>query len=203
MGTGRLNDIGPLVLGRRLQTSKTLGAYQALIYQKGALVLRMLHFLMSYPTTMNDAGFVTMMTDFVNKYRNGAATTEQFAAVAGQHFANSPIGRKFQLRDLNWFFGQWVYSTELPSYMLEYELKPNADGSLLLSGVVKQEGAGPNWTMVLPVVMSFDGNQEARTTLRVAGPSTPFELKLPMKPKKVELDPGSWVLSEKTITRAK
>ena len=129
-GKGRLNDIGPLVLGRRLNTSKTLGAYQALIYQKGALVLRMLHFLMSDPATTNDAGFVAMMTDFVDKYRNGAATTEQFAAVAGQHFANTPIGRKFQLRDLNWFFSQWVYGTELPTYTLEYELKPNADGSL-------------------------------------------------------------------------
>ena len=202
-GKGRLNDIGPLVLGRRLNTSKTLGAYQTLIYQKGALVLRMLHFLMSDPATVNDAGFVTMMTDFVNKYRNGAATTEQFAAVAGQHFANTPIGRKFQLRDLNWFFSQWVYGTELPSYTLEYEMKPNADGSMLLSGVVKQDNAGPNWMMVLPLVMSFDGNQEARTTVRVMGASTPFELKLPTRPRKVELDPGSWVLSEKTITRGK
>ncbi len=87
--------------------------------------------------------------------------------------------------------------------MLEYELKPNADGSLLLSGVVRQENAGPNWMMVLPVLISFDGNQEARTTVRVTGASTPFELKLPAKPRKVELDPNSWVLSEKTITRAK
>ena len=203
VGKGRLNDIGPLVLGRRLNTSKTLGAYQALIYQKGALVLRMLHFLMSDPATMNDAGFVKMMTDFVNKYRNGAATTEQFAAVAGEHFASSPIGRKFQLRDLNWFFNQWAYGTELPTYTLEYELKPNADGSQQIVGVVKQDNAGPNWMMVLPVVFSFDNNQEARTTVRVTGASTPFELKLPAKPKKVELDPGSWVLSEKTITKVK
>jgi hypothetical protein len=202
-GKGRLNDIGPLVLGRRLNTSKTLGAYQALIYQKGALVLRMLHFLMSDPATMNDAGFVTMMTDFVNKYRNSAATTEQFAAVAGQHFANTATGRKYQLRDLNWFFNQWVYSTELPIYTMEYELKPSPDGSVMLSGTVKQDNAGPNWMMVLPVVISFDGNQEARPTVRVVGASTPFELKLPMKPRKLELDPGSWVLSEKTITRAK
>jgi hypothetical protein len=57
--------------------------------------------------------------------------------------------------------------------------------------------------MVLPLVMSFEGNQEARTTVRAAGASAPFELKLPASPKKVELDPFSWVLSEKTTTRAK
>jgi len=203
VGKGRLNDIGPIVLGLRLNTSKTLGAYQTLIYQKGALVLRMLHFLMSDPATLNDAAFVTMMTDFVEKYRNKSASTENFAAVASQHFANTPIARKFQLRDLNWFFSQWVYNTELPTYTLEYELKANTDGSTQVVGVVKQDNAGPNWMMVLPVVFSFDNNQEARTTLRVAGASTPFELKLPAKPKKVELDPGSWVLSEKTITKPK
>ena len=51
MGQGKLADVGPIILGHRLNTSKTFGAYQALIYNKGALVLRMLHFLMSNPDT--------------------------------------------------------------------------------------------------------------------------------------------------------
>ena len=144
-----------------------------------------------------------MMKDFVERHRTGAASTEEFAEVAGQHFARTPIAQKFGLRDLNWFFRQWVYGTELPSYTLEYELKASADGATTIAGVVKQENVGKDWLMVLPVVFSFEGNQEARTSLRAAGPSTPFELKLPMKPRKVELDPASWVLSEKTVTRGK
>ena len=203
VGTGRLNDIGPIVLGLRLNTSKSVGAYQALIYNKGALVLRMLHFLMSNPSNQDDAAFLAMMKDFVERHRNGAASTEEFMAVAGQHFARTPIAQKFGLRDLNWFFRQWVYGTELPQYTLEYEVKTSADGATMISGVVKQDSVSKDWGMVLPVVFTFDGNQEARTTLRAAGPSTPFELKLPMKPKKVELDPASWVLSEKTVTRGK
>lgn len=203
VGTGRLNDIGPIILGLRLNTSKTIGGYQTLIYNKGALVLRMLHFLFSNPTTMDDTAFVTMMKDFVERHRNGAASTEDFWNVASQHFARTPIAQKFALRDLNWFFRQWVWGTDLPAYTLEYEVKPEADGSVFVSGVVKQENAGKDWLMVLPIVFSFDGNKEARTTLRAAGPSTPFELKLPAKPRKVELDPGSWVLSEKTVTRGK
>jgi aminopeptidase N len=203
VGRGRLNDIGPIVLGRRLHTTKTLGAYQALIYEKGALVLRMLHFLMSDPSNMNDAAFVAMMKDFVEKHRNGAATTEDFRQVASRHFAGTPTARKFGLRDLDWFFRQWVYGTHLPTYTLEYELKPNADGSVNLAGVVKQDNAGPDWMMILPVVLSFDNNQEARTTVRAQGPSAAFELKLPARPRKVELDPGMWVLSEKTITKGK
>lgn len=202
-GKGRLNDIGPIILGLRLNTTKTIGAYQTLIYNKGALVLRMLHFLMSNPTNGNDAAFVAMMKDFVERHRNSAARTEDFWSVASEHFARTPIAQKFGLRDLDWFFKEWVYGTGLPTYQLEYELKPQPDGALLLSGVVTQDNVGPQFQMVLPLVMSFDNNQEARTSVRAAGPSTPFELRLPARPKKVELDPFSWVLSEKTTSRAK
>jgi hypothetical protein len=203
VGSGRLNDIGPLVLGLRLNTSKTIGAYQALIYNKGALVLRMLHFLFSNPSTGDDTAFVTMMKAFVEKHRDGAASTEDFWNVANQHFARTPIAQKFGLRDLNWFFLQWVYRTELPSYALEYELKPHPEGGFTISGLVRQDNVPKDWLMVLPVVFTFDGNQEARTTVRAVGPSTPFELKLPAKPRRVDLDPLSWVLSEKTTAKGK
>ena len=145
-----------------------------------------------------------MMTDFVERYRNGAGVDRGVLARSpSEHFARTPIAQKFGLRDLNWFFRQWVYGTELPSYTLEYQLKaqPTARSMICRRGEAGQRR--PDWLMVLPVVLTFDGNQEARTTVRATGPSTPFELKLPAKPRKVELDPVSWVLSEKTMTRGK
>ena len=192
----------PLVLGHRLNTSQTIGAYQALIYNKGALVLRMLHFLLSRPDTLADRGFNEMMTDFVNRYRNKSASTDDFQQVASEHFARSPIAQKYQLPNLNWFFRQWVYETDLPSYQLEYEIKERPEG-LILSGAVHQDGVPDSWIMPLPLLISFDGNQVARTVVRAQGPSAPFELKVPSRPRKVELDPFSWVLSEKTISKPK
>ena len=203
VGKGRLNDIGPIVQGLHLNSTKTLGAYQALIYSKGALVLRMLHFLMSNPTNGNDAAFLAMMKDFVDQHRNGSASTEEFWRTASIHFARTPIAGKFGLPNLDWFFKQWVYGTGLPSYSLDYETKTQPDGTLMLTGVVKQDGVPADWQMVLPMVMTFEGNQEARTSIVAKGPSTPFEIKVPIKPKKVELDPFNWVLSEKTISRGK
>jgi hypothetical protein len=202
-GKGRLNDIGPIVLGRRLSTTKTQGAYQALIYSKGALVLRMLQFLLSNPTTGNDAAFQTMMKDFVSQHRGGSASTDEFWKVASLHFARTPIAGKFQLQNLDWFFKEWVYGTGLPTYQLEYETVAQPDGSLMLKGTVKQLNVDPDFQMILPLVMTFDGNQEARTSVRVVGPSSSFDLKVPQKPKKVELDPFNWVLSEKTTSRPK
>jgi aminopeptidase N len=203
VGRGRLNDIGPIILGARLNSSQSVGAYQALIYNKGALVLRMLHFLLTNPNTGDDRAFTAMMTDFVERHRNGTASTDDFRKVAGEHFAKSPIAQKFGLKDLDWFFYQWVNRTELPSYQLEYELKSQPDGSILASGTIRQDNVPADWFMPLPILFTFDNNQTARPVVRAAGASTTFELKLPAKPKKVELDPTNWILSEKTSSKAK
>jgi hypothetical protein len=201
-GSGRLNDLGPITFGLRLNTTKTIGAYQTLVYNKGALVLRMLHFLFSHPSTYDDTAFVKMMQDFVARNRNKAARTEDFWAVASEHFARTPTAQKFNLRNLDWFFRQWVYGTGLPSYSMEYEVITKPDG-LYLSGVVKQDAVDKDFVMILPLVLTFDGNQEARTTVAASGPVTPFEMKVPAKPRKVELDPFAWVLSDRTTSRAK
>jgi len=200
-GKGRLVDVGPIILGRRLEGRKTFGSYQALIYSKGALVLRMLHFLMTDPSTGDGKPFFDMMRDFVDRYRNKAASTDDFRNVANEHFTQTSIARKYGLKDLNWFFEEWVYQTALPSYTLEYTMQDQPDGSVLVSGDVLQEGAPENWFMVLPLVFQFGGDKNATGTVHAYGPKTPFQIKLPSKPTKVELDPNKWILSEKTSTR--
>ncbi|HMJ26467.1 MAG TPA: M1 family aminopeptidase [Pyrinomonadaceae bacterium] len=200
-GEGRLVDVGPIILGHRLDTSKTRGAYQTLIYNKGALVLRMLHFLLTDPNTGEGKGFFDMMTDFVNRYHNKFASTDDFRVVANEHFARSPIARIYHLNNLDWFFKQWVYETDLPSYQMEYQLQDQPDGKVLLTGTVTQENTPKDWFMVLPIVMYFGGKQEAHATVHGLGPSATFQLRLPARPTKIELDPHHWVLSEKTATK--
>lgn len=203
LGKGRLVDVGPIILGHRLSTTKTLGAYQTLIYNKGALVLRMLHFLFTDPSSGQGEPFFQMMTDFVNRYHDRFASTDDFRRVANEHFAKSPIARKYNVNNLDWFFRQWVYRTELPSYQLDYQIQDQPDGKVVLSGTVTQENVPNDWFMVLPLVITFGGKQQARGTVYALGPKGTFEIKLPMRPSKVELDPDHWVLSEKTSTKGK
>jgi aminopeptidase N len=203
LGKGRLVDVGPIILGHRLSTIKTRGAYTTLIYSKGALVLRMLHFLMSDPSNGDGTAFFKMMTDFVERHRDGFASTDDFRVVANEHFAKTPIGRKYKLNNLNWFFDQWVYHAELPSYQLEYQLQDQPDGSVILSGNVIQQNVPDNWFMPLPVKLDFGENKWAGGTVHALGPKTPFTIKLPARPKKVELDPMHWVLTERTSTKGK
>jgi len=201
VGKGRLVDVGPIILGHRLETTKTLGSYEALIYNKGALVLRMLHFLLSDPTTGNGDGFFNMMRDFVHRYHDNFASTDDFRMVAGEHFAKSPIGRLYRLKNLDWFFNQWVYHSEFPSYHMDYQLQDQPDGKVMLSGTVTQENTPADWSMVLPILISFGSKQEGYATVHASGPKASFQIRLPRRPKRVELDPYHWIISDKTTTK--
>ena len=201
MGKGRLVDVGPIILGHRLSTSKTLGAYQTLIYNKGALVLRMLHYMLSNPTTGEGQPFFDMMTDFVERYRNKTASSDDFRQVVNEHFAKSPIAQQYGFRNLDWLFAQEVYQTALPSYEMQYKLEDQPDGKVIISGTITQQNAPEDWIMVLPVRFSFGGKQQAGGTVLVQGPSSPFKIKLPMRPQKVELDPDHWIIADKVSTK--
>ena len=197
----RLVDVGPLILGHRLSTRETLNAYGTLIYNKGALVLRMLHFLFTNPATGDGQPFFDMMSDFVKRHKDGWATTETFMQVASEHFAGTPIARKYGLTDLNWFFRQWVFQAHHPTYRMSYQVQGQPDGSAIVQGTVFQENAPEKWFMVLPLVLSFGKDKKARGTVSVTGAQTPFSIKLPSRPESAELDPDMWVLSEKTSTK--
>jgi hypothetical protein len=201
VGKGRLADIGPIILGHRLATRESLDAYGTLIYNKGALVLRMLHFLFTDPGSGQGQPFFDMMTDFVNRHRDGWATNDTFRMVANEHFARTPIARKYGLKDLDWFFSQWVYQTALPTYRLDYKIESQPDGTYAINGTVFQENAPEDWFMVLPLVIRVGRDQVARGSVHAAGPRTSFSIKVPVAPSKVELDPDLWILSEKTSTR--
>ena len=200
IGPGRLADIGPLTMGVRLNTQRTYGAYQSLIYDKGGLVLRMLHFLLSDPTTGNDDAFFEMMTEFVDRHRGQSATTDSFREIANEYFARSPIAAAVGVDHLNWFFQQWVYEAQLPEYRMEYELEPEDGGSVIVRGTLFQEDVSPQFFMPLPVEARFDGDAVGRIVLYANGPESPFAFRMPQRPRDIELDPDKWILSSDTET---
>ncbi|MGB7217198.1 MAG: M1 family aminopeptidase [Vicinamibacterales bacterium] len=201
VGAGSVTDIGPLVLGHRLATVESTNAYERLIYNKGALVLRMLHFLLSDLGAGDDLPFFKMMEDFVGRHRNGSATTESFVEVANEHFARSPIAQQFGMKGLDWFFNQWVRQTEVPTYHLDYTLEDQPGGAVSVKGTIVQEGAPEYWTMPVPVVFKFAGGKTEHATILARGPRQPVSLTLSARPQSVELDPDMWVLSEKTSAK--
>ena len=202
IGHGRLVDVGPLVIGHRVEGRETRGAYSALIYEKGALVLRMMHFLFTNPQTGDGQPFFDLMSDFVKRYKDSTASTEQFFDVANEHVKSTPLAQRYGYKDLAWFYRQWVTETYLPSYELSYHIEGDSGGGAILKGELSQTGLpeSEDWFMPLPLVAHFRGGKIARATVAVHGVHTPLNIKLPEPPEKVELDPELWILSEKTST---
>jgi hypothetical protein len=193
----KMYESGPLIMGHRLSSRRSRGAY-TLVYDKGALVLRMMHFLFSDPNTGDDRAFFEMMKDFVARHQNGWASTESFFAVASEHISKSSLGKRYKITDLNWFAQQWLYGSELPKYRLSYHFEPNPAGGVFLVGTIYQENVADNFFMPVPLVLDFGDKQRARGTIPALGKKTPVRVPLPSIPKRVQLDPDLWILSEKT-----
>jgi hypothetical protein len=212
-GTGKIAEAGSILLGKRLTTRTTRNAPEMII-NKGALVLRMLHFLYTDPS--NPLADDKMFTDMLKKFEQTWATketgTEEFKAIAEAYYKDSPIAKivepyilpKPKTPNLDWFFEQWVNQAKLPSYRLEYEIVPGEGNKVILKGDIYQENAGENWIMPIPVIVKFSGKRETRIIICARGPKAAIaDVPLPEKPNSVELDPDMWILSEKTTTKSK
>lgn len=182
----RANDAGPLWLGLRLNTFKTPGAYNRIVYPKGGYVLHMLRSMMWNPHT-GDKDFIDMMRDFVATWTNRNASTEDFEAMVTKHI--TPGMDLSGDKRMAWFFREWVYATELPAYRLDYSLAPDEGGKYLLTGTVTQSGVTPSFRMPVPVYAELGGHMVRLGSVPMVGSSTskPFRVRLPQKPKRIVL----------------
>lgn len=139
--------VGPVTQGYRLDSGKTGGVTRFAIYPKGAYILHMLRMMM-YDNKTQDKRFQEMMQDFVKTYYNKDVSTEDFKAAVEKHMTEQMDIEGNHRMD--WFFDQWVYGTEIPSYKFEYSV--NGD---VFTGRITQSGVSDNFKMLVPVYLDF------------------------------------------------
>lgn len=196
----RPNDAGPLWMGIRLNTFKNGAAYSRLVYPKGAFVLHMLRYLM-YDRETGDKDFMAMMHAFVAAYLNRNASTESFQSVVEQHMKPSlDLERNGKM---DWFFREWLYGTEVPSYRMEYSLTPEPGGKFLFAAKVTQSGVSSRFVMAVPIYFDFDGHvvRAGEVTLLGNMTSNEIKLRLPKKPKRALLNANHDVLTAETVVK--
>jgi aminopeptidase N len=173
-------DVGPLWLGAQLPAHLEEGLYQQLVYFKGAYVMEMLRAMMWDPRQKDsDARFIAMMHDFVASYAARNASTEDFRRVVEKHMGEP----------MDWFFDEWIYGTEVPSYNFKYQLKDAADGKTTLSFTATQSGVSEKFRMRVPLFVWVNNQPRRLGQVELKGnkPVT-VEANLPFKPDKVTLD---------------
>jgi aminopeptidase N len=166
-------------MGYRASNSRTGGGItRRLIYPKGAYVLHMIRMMM-WDNRNADGRFKETMQDFVNTYRGKAATTEDFKAVVEKHMTRDMDLEGNQKMD--WFFNEYVYGTQLPSYRLESSFEAGPDGTTMMNLNITQSGVDEKFRMLVPVYLeSEDGKVAFLGRVRLVG-NTSFVQKIPLK----------------------
>jgi hypothetical protein len=175
----RAIDAGPVTMGYRMSNSRTgFDVTRRLIYPKGAYILHMIRMMMRSNRT-GDQPFKEMMQDFVKTYSGKTATTEDFKAMVEKHM--TPEMDADSNKKMDWFFNEYVYGTQLPSYKMDSSFGTDANGDVVLSVKVTQSNVDDHFRMVVPVYLELaDGNILMLGRLRLVGNAS-LEPKIPLQ----------------------
>jgi hypothetical protein len=175
----RAIDAGPVTLGYRLSNTKTgFNVTRDLIYPKGAYILHMVRMMM-WDKQTGDQNFKLTMQDFVKTYGGRAATTEDFKAMVEKHMTPEMAG--FGGGKMDWFFDEYVYGTQLPSYNMESSVNNNPAGDMECSFKLTQSSVNESFRMLVPLYIELaDGSVRFLGRARMTG-NTSIEQKIPLK----------------------
>jgi hypothetical protein len=82
---------------------------------------------------------------------------------------------------MDWFFNEYVFGTQLPSYKFESSFDTGADGDVVLNMKVTQSNVDEHFRMTVPIYLELaDGNMFFLGRARVSGNSS-IEQKVPLK----------------------
>jgi len=176
--------VGPVTQGYRLNSGKTGGVARFSIYPKGAYILHMIRMMMyDQQGGSGDSRFQKMMKDFIESHYNKDVSTEDLKAIVEKHITKDMDITKNGRMD--WFFNEYVYGIEMPSYRFDYQI--NSDGSL--SGKITQSGVSGNFAMLVPLYADFGKGWIRLGSATMVGNSSVdiTNLKLPAAPKKAAI----------------
>ena len=172
---------GPIVDGRRLESSNNPSAWNAVAYGKGTWILHMLR------RRMGDAQFMKMLGELRRRYEWKAIDTDQFRLLCAEFLPKGSRDPKLEN-----FFDQWVYGTGVPALKLNYSVK-GKPGALRLSGTVTQSGVSSDFSVAVPIEIQTGRGKVVREVMTAEDPVA-FSVPVTIANAKAVLDPGQSVL---------
>jgi aminopeptidase N len=192
VGALMFEDAAPIAQAARLVPYSA--DYRSVVMNKGAMIFHMIR------AQMGDVAFKSLLHDFYTKYEGKSARIEDFAALAQKH-AQATARSGEDPADLRGFFTQWLNSTGIPEFSVEYVVYRTPKG-FRISGKIKQ----PLDTFRMPVELRIDteGNPETKT-IDVVGSESDFTVETFGRPKPggIRVDPNNLILKASTGLRAR
>jgi aminopeptidase N len=183
VGALMYEDAAPIAQSARLAPYS--GDYRSVVMNKGAMIFHMVR------AQMGEVPFRDLLRDFYQKYAGKSARVEDFEALAEQRVQKTPKAA-LTADQLRGFFVQWLNSTGVPEFALEYVVYRTPKG-FRVAGKIKQ----PLDTFRMPVDLRIDteGNPELKT-IDVTGTESSFTVETFGRPKPggIKIDPGNLIL---------
>jgi aminopeptidase N len=149
---------------------------------------------------MGDTAFKSLLHDFYSRYEGKTATNDEFANLA-QARAEASVRPPATPPNLRGFFAQWLNSTGIPEFSLEYVVYRTPKG-FRINGKIKQ----PLDTFQMPVELRIDteGNPEVKT-IDVLGTESSFTEETFGRPKPggIRIDPNNLILKASPSLRSR
>jgi len=192
VGALMYEDAAPIAQAARLAPYSP--DYRSVVMNKGAMIFHMVR------AQMGDVAFKSLLHDFYIKYAEGSATIENFEALAEQH-AQASAKAGTPPPELRGFFAQWLNSTGVPDFTIEYVIYRTHQGFRAV-GKIKQ----PLDTFHMPVDLRIEteGNPENKT-IDVIGTESEFTVETFGRPKPggIKIDPNNVILKGSSTLRAR
>jgi Peptidase family M1 domain/Tetratricopeptide repeat len=192
VGALMYEDAAPIAQAARL--TPYTSDYRSVVMNKGAMIFHMVR------AQMGDAAFKSLLHNFCATYGGKSARIEDFEKLA-QQFAQAAAKPGESPPNLQPFFAQWLNSTGVPEFTLEYVVYRTPQGFRIV-GKIKQ----PLDTFQMPVELRIDteGNPEVRT-VDVTGTESAFTIETFGRPKPggIKIDPNNVILKGSASLRAR
>jgi aminopeptidase N len=168
--------------------------YRSIVMNKGAMVFHMLR------AQMGDDAFKNLLHDFYFRFAENRASIADFEALAEKQ-EQAAVKPGETPPNLQAFFAQWLDSTGVPDFKLDYTVYRTRKGFRIV-GTIKQ----PLETFSMPVQMRIEteGNPETKV-IDVTGTQTAFDVDTFGRPKPngITIDPNNLILKGSVSLRCR
>jgi aminopeptidase N len=192
VGALMYEDAAPVAQAARLAPYSA--DYRSVVMNKGAILFHMLR------AQMGDVAFKAALHDFYFQFAEKSARIEDFENIAVRRMQAS-VKPPQEPPNLQGFFVQWLNSTGVPEFSLEYVVYRTPKG-FRVNGKIKQ----PLDTFHMPVELRIDteGNPEQKT-VDVVGLESQFTVETFGRPKPggIKIDPNNLILKGSSSLRAR
>jgi aminopeptidase N len=203
VGALMFDDSAPIADAGRLEPGSE--EYQSVVVNKGAMVFHMLRAI------IGDANFSALVKDFYARYAGKSARIQDFEQLAETHLAQPAPSAEFKMgnapaaseqpESLRPFFTQWLHSTGVPEFNLEYVVYRTKKGFRIV-GKAKQNL--DVFHMDVEIEVQTEGNPEFKT-ITISGKESSFTVETFGRPKPngIVIDPHDFILKSSQPLRVR